>query len=470
VVSGETITYQYDTLNRLASAAGSGGGFSAWSDAYSYDGFGNLLSKSQTGGAPQLSQGVNPVNNQLVEQTYDLNGNQLTAPGVTTGLLTYDAENRVTAAPGIQYAYDSGNKRVWSATLDSSGNMTSQTAYVYGGNGKKLASYALTVSGTAIYDPPAETDVYFAGRRVYLNGAVFSEDRLGSNASVSLYPWGEDQGTPAPNDQVKFATYTRDSATLLDYANNRYYVNNQGRFMSPDPAGQAAVNPRNPVSWNRYAYAGGDPVNRNDPTGLLEEGDGPAVNPFSSSLCYPNYDPVWGGYYGCGSAPVPVQVPTKPPPSGTNFAGFREAVADLDKAGCAGLISGTSGLTARQLADDLGNAQVTAGTSQPGNTPVTFTQNPDGTYTFNYQWGYTSNGDIQLNGNYFPNPTQQNINLPGGGTTSLLNIVNMALGSNLDATQFGTLVFLHELSHIANGNTNIDSNAYNGDIISTCLN
>jgi hypothetical protein len=47
----------------------------------------------------------------------------------------------------------------------------------------------------------------------------------------------------------------------------------------------------------------GDPVNFNDPQGLLEESDGPAVNPFSSSLCYPNYDPVWGGYYGCGSYP-----------------------------------------------------------------------------------------------------------------------------------------------------------------------
>ena len=79
VVSGETITYQYDSLNRLISAAGSGGGSGAWSDAYAYDAFGNLLSKSQTGGAPTLSQNLNLANNEILGQSYDLNGNQLTA-------------------------------------------------------------------------------------------------------------------------------------------------------------------------------------------------------------------------------------------------------------------------------------------------------------------------------------------------------------------------------------------------------
>jgi RHS repeat-associated protein len=271
-VTGETITYQYDSLNRLTSAAGSG-----WSDAYGFDSFGNLASKMPTGPAPTLSQAANSATNEIVGQSYDLNGNQLTAPGVT-GSVTYDAENRMVAAPGVQYAYDSRNKRVWSATLDSSGNLTSQTAYFYGIDGKKLASYTLTVSGTHLYDPPAETDVYFAGRRVYVNGAIFSEDRLGSNAAVSLYPWGEDQGTPAPNDQVKFATYTRDSATLLDYADQRYYVTNQGRFMTPDPY-RGSGSPRNPQSWNRYGYAAGDPVNQNDPAGQI--------------ICDPDY--------GCGN-------------------------------------------------------------------------------------------------------------------------------------------------------------------------
>jgi hypothetical protein len=43
-----------------------------------------------------------------------------------------------------------------------------------------------------------------------------------------------------------------------------------GRFLTPDPykAGSGSGDPANPQSWNRYAYAGGDPINGNDPQGL----------------------------------------------------------------------------------------------------------------------------------------------------------------------------------------------------------
>src|SRR6266567_224943 len=39
------------------------------------------------------------------------------------------------------------------------------------------------------------------------------------------------------------------------------------RFTSPDPYGGSA-NLANPASMNRYIYAGNDPVNANDPSGL----------------------------------------------------------------------------------------------------------------------------------------------------------------------------------------------------------
>lgn len=263
--SGETITYQYDSLNRLSSASGTG-----WGDTYTYDGFGNLLHKNITqGSAPSLSQAVNTAYNQIVGQSYDANGNQLTAPGVT-GTLTYDVENRLIAAPGVQYGYDSKNKRVWSGTLDSNGNLISQTAYFYGVDGARLEECSLTVSGTNLYDPATETDVYFAGRRVLINGNANSEDRLGSNASVgnAFYPWGEGRGLN-PQDTWSFASYWRDSATQLDYANNRYYSNAYGRFMTPDPNWSSAVF-ASPQSWNRYSYVSGDPVNHNDPLGLCD--------------------------------------------------------------------------------------------------------------------------------------------------------------------------------------------------------
>ena len=56
----------------------------------------------------------------------------------------------------------------------------------------------------------------------------------------------------------------------LDYADQRYYASSWGRFLSPDPYMATAISPndsRDPQSWNRYSYAGGDPANQNDPTG-----------------------------------------------------------------------------------------------------------------------------------------------------------------------------------------------------------
>ena len=55
--------------------------------------------------------------------------------------------------------------------------------------------------------------------------------------------------------------------TSVDYANNRYYSNITGSFMTPDPS-RSSGGPSDPQSWNRYAYTAGDPANRMDPAGL----------------------------------------------------------------------------------------------------------------------------------------------------------------------------------------------------------
>jgi RHS repeat-associated protein len=89
-------------------------------------------------------------------------------------------------------------------------------------------------------------------------------DRLGSYEKA--YPYGELVVGSATSGE-KFATYWRDAGTGLDYAVNRYYSSQMGRFLTADPY-QASGGPANPGSWNRYAYVEGDPVNLADPRGL----------------------------------------------------------------------------------------------------------------------------------------------------------------------------------------------------------
>jgi RHS repeat-associated protein len=83
---------------------------------------------------------------------------------------------------------------------------------------------------------------------------------------------------------VAFATYRR-GGNGLDYAMNRYYDPARGRFTTPDPYGEY-FDRKNPISFNRYAYVMGDPVNKNDPTGLDTVCISYAAEDGKGELCY----------------------------------------------------------------------------------------------------------------------------------------------------------------------------------------
>jgi RHS repeat-associated protein len=72
-----------------------------------------------------------------------------------------------------------------------------------------------------------------------------------------------------------YAGYRFDDATQLYYLRNRYYAPYLGRFLSPDPVGMAA-------GINMYAYAGNDPINSVDPSGLAAEA---VVNFVANNFC-----------------------------------------------------------------------------------------------------------------------------------------------------------------------------------------
>ena len=85
----------------------------------------------------------------------------------------------------------------------------------------------------------------------------------------TYFPYGEVMMAGGIAGQEQFATYVRDSTpSAQDYAEQRYYSNNTGRFFSPDPS-MLNADLANPASWNKYSYTNGDPANNSDPTGLI---------------------------------------------------------------------------------------------------------------------------------------------------------------------------------------------------------
>jgi RHS repeat-associated protein len=302
-INGETITYQYDALKRLLSASAT-----SWGETYGYDGYGNLTQMNPSGtGAPTLSVNValdanNVPTNRIAAQgvMYDNNGNQTQGFGLA---MTYDVANRLSAVGNgtfSYYAYDSDNRRIYSRNASGS-----ETIYFYGADGMKIATYTyamITYEGNAeIQLTQQSQNVYFLGKPISAEGNLVSTDRLGSVRSggpgglgyQAQYPYGVEYSLPTANDREKYATYTRDSATGFDYAVNRYYASQWGRFLSPDPYAGSS-DPSNPQSWNLYPYVGGDPVNSSDPSGLF------GIPPYGPG------GPVWpgGGGEGFGTNPV----------------------------------------------------------------------------------------------------------------------------------------------------------------------
>jgi RHS repeat-associated protein len=278
-LTGETTVYAYDALKRLTSASNS-----AWNETFSYDGFGNLTGKTLNG-MPQ-SIPVDPSTNRVSGAGYDYNGNMTNGAGAT---MTYNEDNRMSSAQepsqSMEYYYYTPDGKRFCRQM--AGGDTQYT--LYGVHGEALGTYSVNNTAT-------ELSVYFGGRRLwqapyyspatYGAGALFA-DRLGSNRYVTstpasgghylanYYPYGDVPTVNVGLDQLGFATYTQDSYTGLDYANQRMYASTYGRFNAPDRMGGKL---KDPGSWNRYSYVLGDPVNLRDPNGTCAADTATSVN------------------------------------------------------------------------------------------------------------------------------------------------------------------------------------------------
>jgi RHS repeat-associated protein len=149
--------------------------------------------------------------------------------------------------------------------------------------------------------PAGETAVFNAsGLTYYRHPDWIGSSRLASTPSRTLYsetayaPFGESY-TQSGTTDLSFTGQNQDTiAGLYDFM-FREYSPGQGRWISPDPAGLAAVDITDPQTWNRYAYVGNSPLNRIDPDGQDDDGgdDGGGFSP----LLPPDFGEGigWGG-------------------------------------------------------------------------------------------------------------------------------------------------------------------------------
>ncbi len=95
--------------------------------------------------------------------------------------------------------------------------------------------------------------------------AAWTNQTLASEEAYA--PFGEAYAGAGAGEQMFTGKGQRLAAGIYDFP-FRHYSPAQGRWLSPDPAGLAAVNPANPQSWNAYAYVGDTPLTATDPLGL----------------------------------------------------------------------------------------------------------------------------------------------------------------------------------------------------------
>jgi RHS repeat-associated protein len=179
---------------------------------------------------------------------------------------TCDAENRIVSVGGLSsesYSYDAKNHQVKKVV----GGVV--THYIWEGD-QVIAEYErgggdTSATGTRYYHQDRLSTRIITGNA---GAVVGTTDQL---------PFGEEIGVSGAGEKHKFTSYERDGA--LDYAVNRHYDPQQGRFNQVDPLGIGASSLADPQSLNLYAYSANDPVNYADPSGAaftpasVSEGD-----------------------------------------------------------------------------------------------------------------------------------------------------------------------------------------------------
>jgi len=314
---------------------------------YTYDAAWN---RTDAAASPAIGPGNRTTTFKGYALTYDLNGDVLSKSGTNatfgtdTSQFTWDALGRlmsVTTWPAggthttVSFAYDPSGRRVsktvsgvtqWyvhegdqvTMILDSLGQRL-KLEYGWGRSGQNLA-FVRSPSWTAaaITQPTVGT---LQGLVSPTPGAPIRKQYSATAVRfTSVSPWGEtasDTGVVVP---IRMGGQEYDQETRLYHLGARYYDPQLGRFLSEDPAGISGA-------LNLYSYAGNNPINGRDPTGLDEDSGCQDEDPYCADggSGSANFFDLW---YAAGEQWM----------SQNGYGSIQDAFAELDRTGASAAV------------------------------------------------------------------------------------------------------------------------------------
>ena len=253
-----TKKYGYDGFGQLISEVISYSDGTSGTYSFTYDGNCNILSKTCNGATEERTYNII---GQRTDQgfTYDAAGRMLTDN--VGRKYAYSADDRLRSVNGVEFTYHPDG------SLASSSNIGNgeKTLLYYDGGAVNAAetemgrvSYQLEPERRlAAYDPTSTKPLsYF----IENNGSTVLS--VSSDATVvdGYGAYGnstDDNGGPIQASQFGYRQEYADPSTGIVYLRARFYNPDFAAFITMDPTHKE----------NRYAYCGGDPINRYDPSG-----------------------------------------------------------------------------------------------------------------------------------------------------------------------------------------------------------